>query len=1171
MPIKIKEFFNTDTVLELVEKMNFNFDQIVLNGGGLRGFKGAQGESGQTGNTGRSGAQIQTGSFAPKNDAASLQVISENILNLQIGDYYLYSGEDSVLDGYFLGDLFQIIENSGTTPGFTLFELQYKMNLRGPAGEVGDIGNQLPSYITSDVERFIKRNEDITTFSIPLRPIDKIKPFMPIDVRLNLQNRNLIDFSAETYLNENASNIILLESFKTVDIGGQPFGTEGIAVNLVVEDPEFEELNLSSSDILSTRSGELTYSFNQSDSAYTLSLKNKYESPGKPGDSSFPPISGFLNLESSRSGDINLNYGNNLTIDIQDDAFGDENSYSGGILMRSKRSSTILNEVSDSTTNLNYIDISQINTSLNSLRPSSQIRLTDRNIKFETLASASPSQNINTIPGGIANNVDYISHNSPVGSSYQFLVNTMIKSNSKFFTYLDQSSGGNYIHLKSSYNRGNGSLNDALNSSVNKISPYFLSHDISTGITSINGNIASLNGEERSVRSFFNADGISLQRISTTPGGINSNNSRQLPYLDLKTDLDARGFLIGAGSSNTTSDNYVEFRPGAGYHIYYNQAENSNFKVGFGSNPLNQLERYAFSDGSISISNTQNNGPNRSLNFYESNFNAQGFRFVYKSSTDNALAIENADVAGVWNPALLVNRSNGSVGFKIENSSDLSHDLTIGSVNVGITWDESASDLLIQQGNSSNGALVLSSIGDVIISADSNANDPAGAKKRIVFSTNTDVDSSLLTGKEVKAWIPDEPSGSIIGRSEGNIHINGSLTDSNYIAGLSFGHGNSADSSSTGAHAGIFASSGGSFGTRLYMMTTDSYVNGRRNGIVIDKSGNLWVGSDPGGTISMAGGNTINIAKQQNDSFIRFAAQPGSSGNDPGFIQHREVNNFASMIFQVSDDFSSNDNYIWRGGSNNDVMSLTATGNLNINGSYSMDGSTVIRSDRHFVGAGVSTAGAINTNNDYRMDGVTVINSNKEFVGTNIDINGDIDCDDITCDTASVDTLQIERSLSSVRLTALRGGTLSGGGFDGSEAVLFIGSGFEALWNDANNNVIGSDVRIKSSIEPISNSISIINKLKPTKYNVDDSTHFGFIAQDVEKVENINWAVLETTERVSKTGKVIKNFKGIEYNNFHALSIAGIQDLHKENVKLKEELKDIKEQLEELKLLIKGK
>lgn len=60
MAINIRELFNSDSEGIRLEKINYNFDQIVANGGGpigLQGSKGAVGPQGSKGNIGATGAQ----------------------------------------------------------------------------------------------------------------------------------------------------------------------------------------------------------------------------------------------------------------------------------------------------------------------------------------------------------------------------------------------------------------------------------------------------------------------------------------------------------------------------------------------------------------------------------------------------------------------------------------------------------------------------------------------------------------------------------------------------------------------------------------------------------------------------------------------------------------------------------------------------------------------------------------------------------------------------------------------------------------------------------------------------------------------------------------------------------------------------------------------------------
>jgi len=65
MAINIKEILSTDSSSQVNEKINYNFDQVVANGGGPVGSIGSQGASGAIGSTGAQGAQGQTGPQGP--------------------------------------------------------------------------------------------------------------------------------------------------------------------------------------------------------------------------------------------------------------------------------------------------------------------------------------------------------------------------------------------------------------------------------------------------------------------------------------------------------------------------------------------------------------------------------------------------------------------------------------------------------------------------------------------------------------------------------------------------------------------------------------------------------------------------------------------------------------------------------------------------------------------------------------------------------------------------------------------------------------------------------------------------------------------------------------------------------------------------------------------------
>lgn len=65
MAINIKEIFESDSENQRLDKINYNFDQILANGGGPAGTTGSQGSTGATGAIGPQGAQ---GPIGPKGD-----------------------------------------------------------------------------------------------------------------------------------------------------------------------------------------------------------------------------------------------------------------------------------------------------------------------------------------------------------------------------------------------------------------------------------------------------------------------------------------------------------------------------------------------------------------------------------------------------------------------------------------------------------------------------------------------------------------------------------------------------------------------------------------------------------------------------------------------------------------------------------------------------------------------------------------------------------------------------------------------------------------------------------------------------------------------------------------------------------------------------------------------
>jgi hypothetical protein len=120
MSITIKELFPSDPISEAIEKINFNFDQLLLAGGGPPGNIGPTGGPGQIGPQGIRGDHWFTGptygGLTADHDGSSPLRVKDSFLDPN-GDVWNY---------------FDILGSTGWTYS--------GINLKGPAGSVGATG-----------------------------------------------------------------------------------------------------------------------------------------------------------------------------------------------------------------------------------------------------------------------------------------------------------------------------------------------------------------------------------------------------------------------------------------------------------------------------------------------------------------------------------------------------------------------------------------------------------------------------------------------------------------------------------------------------------------------------------------------------------------------------------------------------------------------------------------------------------------------------------------------------------------------------------------------------------------------------------------------------------------------------------------------------------------------
>ena len=85
MAITIQEIIASDTLSQVADKINFNFDQILLNGGGPSGPIGPIGPPGPIGGRGERGSEWYEDPNSVATDPNTI-IVSPDLLE---GDYYL--------------------------------------------------------------------------------------------------------------------------------------------------------------------------------------------------------------------------------------------------------------------------------------------------------------------------------------------------------------------------------------------------------------------------------------------------------------------------------------------------------------------------------------------------------------------------------------------------------------------------------------------------------------------------------------------------------------------------------------------------------------------------------------------------------------------------------------------------------------------------------------------------------------------------------------------------------------------------------------------------------------------------------------------------------------------------------------------------------------------------
>ena len=252
------------------------------------------------------------------------------------------------------------------------------------------------------------------------------------------------------------------------------------------------------------------------------------------------------------------------------------------------------------------------------------------------------------------------------------------------------------------------------------------------------------------------------------------------------------------------------------------------------SNPASFLHVHGTqSYGTVRISPTSTNGESAMAFFLDTNATTTGTAWVVGHApwgNTGDFVIGNQAFGG---PVMLM-QQDGKVGIGTDSPSAHLH-IENGSGATLFMGDTNGRNLRFRTANSSSQVSNISSYAGLYLGGADNQNHMMiDGNGKVGIGTNSPAEKLDVLGKinvqNGQVW-----DGTTQGTGRGSIHIDpNSATDH---AGGAITFGASDTGNGTSSHAGIYVRSDGSYGTRMYLSTTDSYGTGSKSALYIDQAG----------------------------------------------------------------------------------------------------------------------------------------------------------------------------------------------------------------------------------------------------------------------------------------------------------------------------------------------
>ena len=343
------------------------------------------------------------------------------------------------------------------------------------------------------------------------------------------------------------------------------------------------------------------------------------------------------------------------------------------------------------------------------------------------------------------------------------------------------------------------------------------------------------------------------------------------------------------------------------------------------------------------------------------------------------------------------------------------------------------------------------------------------------------------------------------GTLQGTIHLDPDSTGDHHGCGITFGASDTGNGIT--AQAGIYTRTDGSYGTKMYFSTTNSYATGSKTAMRIEHDGKVYVtrgnlflqnvdtASSSENTALFLNGSTGEVEKRElgAGAFGSGAATdntklPLTGGTMTGTIDsHR---NDTQTILLSGNSSASNADQFKLNHSYGNVEIRNLRGNLNLfpTSTVNLGYGTAIKLAT--VSGGVSVTGSVTASSTIgNLDTTNDIGQQLE--------KGDANAATLRCDANRWRVYMGGSGNSQETLTVTEDGRV--GVKDSTPSYKLDVAGTIRATGDV---IAYSDERVKENIKTIDNSLEKVNKLRGVEFNKigEDKKSIGVIAQEIEKI-----------------------------------------------------------------------